>query len=242
MTPVELRHRLDDLGLSQAAFARRLTEETGSIYARQHVHRWVSGAREIPGPIAALVRAWQRVARQPAPALVTLEPVPLRDAKRLLTQWFHQHGPISRPVRTDAHLVRAHGEPVAVLTTSELVCPPVAGEFYRDDAIELSRLCCADPSWSRVALRLWRNTVFPMYRRRWAVSYQDTALHRGDLYRFDGWIRLADTRPGADRRTGRKPTPKVVWGWSSDAQLLRRYKNRNDATIEDTEDRALLRE
>jgi len=235
MTPLELRHRLHDLGLSQSDFARRLTEETGAHYARQHVHRWTSGDRAIPGAIAALVRAWQRIGALPAPSLTSLEPISLRDAKRWLTRWEHQHGPISRPVRTDAHVIRAHGEPVAVLTTSELVCPPVAGELYRDDAIELSRLCCADPSWSRVALRLWRNAVFPMYRRQWAVSYQDTTLHRGELYQFDGWIRLAKTSPGADRRTGRKPTPKQVWGWSSDTQLLRRYKNRSTATIADSE-------
>lgn len=223
MTPEELQQILAELGLSQASAARRLSEETGSRYARQHVHRWISGARPVPGTVAALLRAWRRLGTRPAPALVSLEPAPLPEARRLLRQWAHRHGPLRRPTRTDAHVLRAHGAPVAVVM-SEIVHPPVAGALYREDAIELARLACADPSWSRVALRLWREAVFPMYRRPWAVSYQDTTIHRGDLYRFDGWVRLARrTRPGRDRRSGRPPgDAKAIWGWSPDPQARAR--------------------
>lgn len=221
MRAEELKRRIDELGLSQAALARRLTEETGNQYGRQHVHRWLAGVRPVPGPIAALVRAWGRIGVLPAPSVVAVEPISLRDARKLLLRWAHRHGPISRPVRTDAHVVRAHGTPVAIVTTSELVQPPVAGDLYRDDAIELSRLCCESPEWSRVALRLWRNAIFPMYRRAWAISYQDTILHDGSLYRFDGWVRIEATRPGPDRRSGRVPSPKIVWAWTPDTARMK---------------------
>lgn len=59
--------------------------------------------------------------------------------------------------------------------------------------------------------------VFPVLARergyRWAVSYQDGALHSGNLYRFDGWVRIGRSRSSVDPRTGRKGRNKVIWGW-----------------------------
>jgi hypothetical protein len=87
----------------------------------------------------------------------------------------------------------------------------------RRDAVELSRLCVARPDLCRVALRLWRSFVFSVLARergyRWAVSYQDAALRSGNLYRFDGWVRIGRSRSGVDPRTGRKGRNKAIWGW-----------------------------
>jgi len=68
-------------------------------------------------------------------------------------------------------------------------------------------------------LRLWREMVFPalaaVHRREIAVSYQDEALHSGNLYRFDGWQLLGKGGGGGrDTRTGRPGRKMKIWGWS----------------------------
>ncbi len=56
------------------------------------------------------------------------------------------------------------------------------------------------PDLCRVVLRLRRSFVFPAITVarvcRWAVSYQDSVLHSGNLYRFDGWARSVDREAG----------------------------------------------
>lgn len=76
-------------------------------------------------------------------------------------------------------------------------------------------------------LRLWREMLFPAiaaaHRREVAVSYQDEALHTGDLYRFDGWLLLGKGGGGGrDSRTGRPGRKMKIWGWPRDvaARLL----------------------
>ncbi|WP_292644716.1 hypothetical protein [Mesorhizobium sp.] len=60
------------------------------------------------------------------------------------------------------------------------------------EAIELSRLCAARPDLSRAMFRMWRAFAFPTLCQEcgfvWAVTYQDVAIHAGNLYRFDGWV------------------------------------------------------
>ena len=221
MEAAELRGRLADLGLSQASFARALTEQTGHRYDRRHIHRWTSGARPVPGLVAALVRAWCQVEHAPAPAWVSLEPTPLATVRRLLDEWGHSRGYISRPIPCDAHVLRAHGRAVALTVTSELVHPPIAGNLYRDDAVELARLCSADPAWTRVALRVWREAVWPPYRRKWAITYVEDHVHTGDTFRFDGWRRLARVGPAREPQTGRKTGPKTIYGWCRDKRTLK---------------------
>lgn len=140
--------------------------------------------------------------------------------------------PIRRKVRELAGLTRGwshgisrDGELLAVVATDTLIRERVAG-LSRHDAIELSRICAVEPGLCRVALRLWRMFVFPGLCAergcRWAVSYQDAALHKGDLYRFDGWIRIGQSRSGTDPRSGRPGRRKVIWGWCDDPEERRR--------------------
>ena len=60
-----------------------------------------------------------------------------------------------------------------------------------------------------------------LHGRDLAVSYQDEALHTGDVYRFDGW-RLLGTAGGGgrDSRTGRLGRKMRVWGWPANALPL----------------------
>ena len=86
--------------------------------------------------------------------------------------------------------------------------------LVRDNTIELARLCATRSGLCRVALRLWREFVFPTLGYQVAVSYQDADLHNGSTYRFDGWRRVGFSRGGSvDQRTGRVGRNKWIWVW-----------------------------
>jgi hypothetical protein len=148
--------------------------------------------------------------------LVEFDSMPIGEANQLLERWGHKMGPLNRPYGVvAAHSLLLHGSPVAVVMTAELVAPTVGGAPFlnRNNAIELARVCAADRDWNRAALRLWRKAVFPGYRKQYAVSYQDATLHTGDLYRFDGWVKVGFSHSGPDRRSGRQGRDKWVWVW-----------------------------
>lgn len=164
--------------------------------------------------------------RNPADTTVAFEPISEAELNACLVAWDHQMGPRRRPSSGWAHGLRFRGELLAVVATDTLIRPRVAG-FSRCEAVELSRLCACRADLCRVVLRLWRTFVFSSLAAsegyRWVVSYQDAARHSGDLYRFDGWVRLARSRSGRDPRTGRIGRDKVIWGWCEDgAERARR--------------------
>jgi hypothetical protein len=140
-----------------------------------------------------------------------------------LTAWEHKMGPWKRPLsRGWFHGLRHDGKLVAVLAAGDLMRERCGG-FTRREAFELGRVCAARPGLNRVALRLWREFVFPAlcqaYGWQWVISYQDAHLHTGDLYRFDGWVRLGKSSSGPDRRSGRPGRSKVIWGWHADGAV-----------------------
>ena len=143
-----------------------------------------------------------------------------READRVLTAWQHKMGPCKRPMGTlTSHGMFAHGNLCAVVVTADLVAATCAG-FTRLEAIELARLCAERPDLCRPMLRLWREFVFPCFGRPWAVSYQDEALHSGNVYRFDGWVQLRQhARSGTDLRSNRKGRSKTIWGWNGDPAI-----------------------
>lgn len=149
----------------------------------------------------------------------TLEDFDRDQANALLIAWGHKMGPIRRPPEYGfwAQQLVHEGNPVAVMVAAALVREHVGGglaHLTRANTIELARVCAARAGLCRVAVRLWRELVFPSLGKPFAISYQDSAEHRGDLYRFDGWVRLAQVRAsGTDHRTGRKGRPRVIWGW-----------------------------
>ncbi len=154
------------------------------------------------------------------PALLSVDAMDNDRADAALIAWGHKMGPCRRPAGTlSSHGMFLHDELVALTVTAALVTPTCAG-LGRDDAIELARLCAVRAGINRPMLRLWREFIFPCFGRPWAVSYQDEALHTGDTYRFDGWIKLREhAHSGTERRSGRAGRTKTVWGWHADATV-----------------------
>lgn len=153
--------------------------------------------------------------------LVTFDEIPLADANRCLVEWGHKMGAINRPMNGSvtsgggdtAHGLKFEDKLVAVTTTSSLITPNVAGrpDLTRENTIELSRLCSSSPHLCRVVLRLWREFVFRPLHWPFAISYQDSKLHTGATYRFDGWKEIGKSRSGTDTRSGRPGRSKVIW-------------------------------
>lgn len=157
--------------------------------------------------------------------LVSFDLINEDELNRCLVDWGHQMGPLNRPLQYGggAHGLRHSGELVAVTAWSTLIRENCAGLDFlpRETTTELSRVCAARPDLCRVALRMWREFALPSIRdarrHEWAVSYQDAHLHSGDLYRFDGWVKLGVFRSGGhDPRTNRKGRTGFVWGWHAD--------------------------
>jgi hypothetical protein len=125
-----------------------------------------------------------------------LSVIPLATANALLARWGHYLGPVSRPFGSQAWALDVAGEPVSVAVSCSTVSETAAG-LRRGELVELARLC-SDPSarWAtRPMLRLWREVAAP----RWpywpvtaAIAYSQNARHQGDLYRWDGWAKVAD--------------------------------------------------
>ena len=109
-----------------------------------------------------------------------------------------------------------NGRAVALTMAASLIRECVGGGadyMVRENTIELARLCAERPGLCRVALRLWREFVFPKMGYRYAMSYQDADLHNGNTYRFDGWKRVAFSHSGTDTRSGRPGRSKWIWQW-----------------------------
>jgi antitoxin VapB len=157
--------------------------------------------------------------------LVTYDAVSLAEANELLSQWEHRMGPLLRgnSAALHCHALSVHGDPVAVTCTSSLIRERVGGglsHLTRANAVELSRLCAREPWACRVALRLWRETVFPGLGVAAAISYQDADLHTGNTYRFDGWARAGFSHSGHDKRSGRQGRDKYIWVWPPHASQV----------------------
>ena len=160
--------------------------------------------------------------------IAALQPCDYDQANTLLLAWGHKMGPIHRPPEYGfwAHQLLHEGKPVGLSVAAALVRDRVGGglgHLTRGNTIELARVCAERPGLCRVMVRLWTQFVFPTLGKPCAISYQDSSMHRGDLYRFDGWERLAEVRAsGTDQRTGRKGRPRVIWGWPVGASAEQR--------------------
>ena len=153
---------------------------------------------------------------------VCFEPVDLTCANDCLVAWGHKMGPCLRGnARGWSHALIFHGKPVAVTITASLIRDAVgnAPGLNRSNTIELARLCAERPGLCRVAIRLWREFVFPSLGYQFAISYQDANEHNGHTYRFDGWKRISRSRSGVDTRSGRKGRDKWVWLWEKQTNL-----------------------
>lgn len=170
--------------------------------------------------------------------LVAFDAIGPDDLNRCLVDWGHKMGPLHRPRFGEfggAHGLFHDGQLVAVTAHEKMIAAETCG-LTREEAFELARVCAVRPGLCRVAVRLWREFVFPPAARvggfGWAISYQDRVQHRGDLYRHDGWVRLGHTSSGTDQR-GREGTRrgrrKTVWGWTLDPARMAEARARDVA-------------
>ena len=158
-----------------------------------------------------------------------IEAIERADLNRLLVVWGHRMGAYTRPTYSFEahHALFHHGEPIAVVAAGECVRETIGQTgIRRDEAVELVRLCASRRDLCRPMLRLWREMIFPdlaAVHHRWvAISYQDEALHSGNLYRFDGWVLLGNGgRGGTDQRTGRASRRLKIWGWATPIDRVR---------------------
>lgn len=159
-----------------------------------------------------------------AEPIAGLYPLTMREANALLTAWSHRLGPINRPFHSEAFALFLDQQLIALAVSTNAMGNPVAG-YVRNEVVELGRLC-AEPEnhWAnRVMLRLWREACaprWPCWPVRAAISYSHNAMHRGDIYRTDGWELVKENagatsgsnhgRPVADMRFAGK---KRLWRW-----------------------------
>jgi hypothetical protein len=144
-------------------------------------------------------------------------------ANTLLVRWGHKLGPCNRPFNREGWTLDIDGAgPVAVAVSASPVAEHMRGvedggpvQLERCDVVELARLCTR-PGWSwatRPMIRLWRECAGPRYsmpeggppRPLAAVSYSMERDGSGQVYRFDGWTRIAT---GVARAGGGGPSSR----------------------------------
>lgn len=141
-------------------------------------------------------------------------------ADRLLVEWGHFLGACDRPYGIQSFGLLLEGDLVAVAVSASTVGTSCGG-FPRRKVVELARLC-SEPGHqelTRVALRLWRVTAPALWSAAYwpveaCVSYANATRHKGDVYRFDGWRKVAESRAGSagGPRAGNKTYDrKSVW-------------------------------
>lgn len=148
--------------------------------------------------------------------------IPNADADELLRAWGHWLGGCNRPFGRQSFGLSIMGRIVSVAVSASTVNKSCGG-FDRGEVVELARLC-SDPDFrwaTRPMLRLWREVGAPLWPH-WpttaCVSYADATRHTGDIYRFDGWTKVADTRGGTTGKNAgwskaKRIAPKSVWAW-----------------------------
>lgn len=151
-------------------------------------------------------------------------PLDIDDANGFLLSVGHKLGVCNRPFRQEAYGLELDGRLIAVAISASIVNGPVGG-YERQEVVELARLAAAEPWANRIMLRLWREVCAPKWKSwpiRAAVSYSHNALHRGDIYRFDGWERVRDdcgsSGGGGGWTRPRNPSAvvagrKTLWLW-----------------------------
>jgi hypothetical protein len=142
-------------------------------------------------------------------------------ADMLLVQWGHWLGGCNRPFGRQSFGLLLEGLGAISVAVSASTVSATCGGYKRQEVIELARLC-SDPEYrwaTRVMLRLWRELAppaWPHWPVRAVVSYSNALRHGGDVYRFDGWKKVADVRgsAGGGNWTRHKlMEPKSVWAY-----------------------------
>lgn len=156
--------------------------------------------------------------------LVAFDVIDDAKADAALVAWGHYLGSCERPFGRQSFGLEVAGELIAVAVSASTV-GVTCGGWSRYSVVELARLVTHPAHrWAtRVCLRLWRE-IAPRnwqseYRAKWprvdaVVSYSDNTKHHGDIYRFDGWKKVAEvpgSGGGGTYSTKKERTAKSVW-------------------------------
>lgn len=153
--------------------------------------------------------------------LATFDQIDNEEADACLVAWGHWLGACHRPFGRQSFALSVRGEIVAVAVSASTV-NGTCGGWPRQRVVELARLCAApDHRWAtRVGLRLWRELAPACWSAKFwpveaVVSYANATRHRGDIYRFDGWTKVAEvegsTGGGGWSSPRQAREPKSVW-------------------------------
>jgi hypothetical protein len=177
-------------------------------------------------------------------------PVAIRQLTRkqanVLTGAWHDLGAETRPFAYTAFGLYVQDEPIAVATAGSTVSASVerSAGLERINTIELTRICRSPAPAAkgvlRAMLRLWRDflavpywTFRPDVEKRALITYSLPGKRGGELYRFDGWLRMRGCRPwhgnGTWQRGSRVGTPEALWVyWLPDGRAPELPRARDD--------------
>lgn len=166
----------------------------------------------------------------PPHRLLDLSLIRNEEADEALVAWGHWLGKCNRPFGRESYGLHVDGLGLVAVAVSASTVNKTCAGFPRGEVVELARLCSRpDQRWAtRPMLRLWREVAaprWPHWPTRAFVSYSDATRHTGDIYRFDGWTRVAETRGGTTGKNAgwsraKRIAPKVVWAWTRQPILL----------------------
>lgn len=152
--------------------------------------------------------------------IVRFDRIESDEADAALQRWGHWLGGCNRPFGRQDFGLYLFDELVAVAVSASTVSAR-CGPYERHSVVELARLC-ADPAHrdlTRVAIRLWRKIAPVCWSANYwpvvaCVSYANSTRHRGDVYRFDGWRKVADmpgSTGGGNWSRRKLGEPKSLW-------------------------------
>jgi len=152
--------------------------------------------------------------------LVTFDLIDDVVADALLDAWGHWLGSCDRPFGRQSFGLYLHGEIVSVAVSAS-TAGATAGGWDRYDVCELARQASHPEhrQFTRVMVRLWRECAPACWSSKYwpvlaVVSYHNRNRHLGNIYRFDGWTKVADMpgSGGGGTYSKSKPRePKSVW-------------------------------
>lgn len=142
------------------------------------------------------------------------------EADQALVRSAHYLGACNRPFGRQSFGLFVGGQLVSVAVSASTVSAHCAG-FQRNEVVELARLSSMDGrnAWTRVTLRCWRELAPQIWGAKYwpvraVVSYSNETRHKGDIYRFDGWRKVAvmpGSGGGGTYSTKQPREDKAVW-------------------------------
>jgi hypothetical protein len=155
--------------------------------------------------------------------LVAFDRIDDDQADRLLEQFGHWLGGCGRPFGRQSFALQVDGLGIVSVAVSASTVNGTCGGWPRQQVVELARQAShPDHRWAtRVCLRLWRQVAPVCWAGRYwkvdaCVSYHNRNRHLGNIYRFDGWTKVADVPGSVGGGTwtrNKVMEPKGVWVW-----------------------------